>query len=69
MSPCSAAFTYRSVSLGKAFRSPFAIHGKVRGGKIVFFQFMEDTFASARSFSVSGKWTIKTDPEGAEYEV
>jgi hypothetical protein len=41
----------------------------VRDGKIVFFQFMEDTFTSARSFSTRGKWTIKTDPDGAEYEV
>ena len=58
-----------SVSIGKAFRPPFAIHAKVRDGKIVLFQFMEDTFASARSFSTSGKRTIKTDPDGAEYEV
>ncbi len=37
----------RSVSIGKLFRSPFAIHAKVRDGKIVFFQFMEETIASA----------------------
>ncbi len=35
----------------------------------VYFQFMEDTFASARSFSRKGKWTIKTDPNGPEFEV
>ena len=63
------SMTYRSISLGKSFRSPFAIHAKVRNGKIAFFQFMEDTFASARSFSTGGKWTIKTDPHGASYEV
>ena len=63
------SFTYRSVSIGKLFRSPFAIHAKVRDGKIVFFQFVEETFASARSFSPCGKWTIKTDPDGAAYEV
>lgn len=63
------SMTYRSISLGKVFRSPFAIHAKVRNGKIVFFQFMEDTFASSRSFSTGGKWTIKTDPHGASYEV
>src|SRR5215207_10178782 len=56
------SMTYRSISLGKVFRSPFAIHAKVRNGKIVFFQFMEDTFASSRSFSIGRKWTIKRDP-------
>lgn len=63
------SMTYRSNSLGKSFRSPLAIHAKVRNGKIVFFQYMEDTFASARSFSSGGKWTIKTDTHGASYEV
>src|SRR5262245_47258599 len=63
------SFTLRSVSIGKKVRSPFAIHAKVRDGKIVFWQFMEDTFATARSFSRKGTWTIKTDPNGSEYEV
>jgi len=57
-------FTYRSVSLGKAVTSPFSIHAKVRDGKIVYFQFMEDTFATARTFSQKGIWTVKTDPNG-----
>lgn len=63
------SFRYRSVSVAKVFTSPFSIHAKVRDGKIVYFQFMEDTFASARSLSARGKWTIKTDPNGPEYEV
>ena len=63
------SFTYRSVSVGKVFTSPFSIHAKVRDGKIVYFQFQEDTFASARSFSPKGTWTVKTDPKGPEYEV
>jgi hypothetical protein len=63
------AFTYRSASLAKSFRSPFSIHAKVKNGKIVYFQFMEDTFASARSFSPSGKWCIRTDPAGPTFEV
>jgi ketosteroid isomerase-like protein len=62
-------FRYRSVSLGKSFRSPFSIHAKVRDGKIIYFQFMEDTFESARSFSTDGTWTVKTDPNGPEFEV
>lgn len=63
------SFTYRSVSVGKLLRSPFSILAKVRDGKIVYFQFMEDTFATARSFSTKGTWTVKTDTDGPEYEV
>src|SRR5690606_37980339 len=33
-------FTYRSVEVGHVFTSPFSIHAKVRGGKMVYFQFM-----------------------------
>lgn len=62
-------FTYRSNTTGKTFRSPFAIHAKVRDGKVVFFLFMEDTFASARSFSTGGTWTIKTELQAEPYEV
>lgn len=63
------SFTYRSNARGKSFRSPFSIHAKVRAGKIAYLQFMEDTFASSRSFSSGGTWTIKTDPQGPEFEV
>jgi ketosteroid isomerase-like protein len=62
-------FTYRSVSLSKAVTSPFSIHAKVRNGKIVYFQFMEDTFATARTFSQKGTWTIKIAPNRPEFEV
>jgi hypothetical protein len=62
-------FTYRSNTTKKAFRSPFAIHAKVRDRKIVYFLFMEDTFASARSFSTEGTWTIKTELQAEPYEV
>jgi len=63
------SFTYRSNARGKSFRSPFSIHAKVSAGKIVYLQFMEDTFASSRSFSSGGTWTVKTDPNGPEFEV
>jgi hypothetical protein len=63
------SFTYRSKTRGKLFRSPLSIHAKVKDGKIVYFMFMEDTFASGRSFSSGGKWKIKTDPKGPEYQV
>ena len=58
-----------AITTGKTIHSPFSIHAKVRDGLIVYFQFMEDTFGSARTFSPSGTWTIKNDPSGPEIEV
>ncbi|VEB99713.1 Ketosteroid isomerase-related protein [Cedecea lapagei] len=52
-------FTYTSVALNQTFTSPFAIKARVENGKIVYFQFMEDTYASAASFRASGKWVIR----------
>lgn len=63
------SFTYRSNTRGKTFTSPFSVHAKVKDGKIVYFMFMEDTFASSRSFSSAGTWTIKTNPSGPEFQV
>lgn len=63
------SFKYRSKTRGKSFTSPLAIHAKVRDGKIVHFMFMEDTFASSRSFSSGGTWNIKTTPNGREFKV
>jgi hypothetical protein len=57
------------VTRGHSFRSPFSIHAKVKDGKIAYFQFMEDTFASSRSFSSGGTWNIKVDPQGPEFQV
>lgn len=62
-------FTYRSVELGHVFTSPFSIHAKVRGGKMVYFQFLEDTYASASSFRQSGSWTVKTTKATPAFEV
>lgn len=63
------SFTYRSNSRGKSFTSPFSVHAKVKNGQIAYFMFMEDTFASSRSFSSGGAWTMKTDPNGPEFQV
>ena len=63
------SFTYRSVFLGQPVRSPFSIHAKVKDGKIAFFQFMEDTFATARSFRSNGAWAIQTQPDGPTFEI
>ncbi len=62
-------FTYRSVTLGKAVTSPFAILAKVKGGKIVFMQFMEDTFGTASTFRSGDMATYRSDPDGGEVEL
>lgn len=62
-------FTYRSVELGHVFTSPFSILAKVRDGKMFYFQFLEDTYASASSFRQSGSWTVKTTKETPPFEV
>ncbi len=62
-------FTYRSVAVGHVFTSPFSIHAKVQNGKMIYFQFMEDTYASASSFRQSGSWTVKTTEDSAPFVV
>ncbi|MWV12426.1 nuclear transport factor 2 family protein [Pseudomonas sp. R-28-1W-6] len=62
-------FTYRSVAVDQVFTSPFSIHAKVRDGKMTYFQFMEDTYASASSFRLSGSWTVKTAKDAAPFTV
>ena len=59
-------FTYRSVTLGKAITSPFAILAKVRDGQVTFMQFMEDTFGTASTFRSGGVATYRSDPDGTE---
>lgn len=59
-------FTYRSVTLGKAVTSPFAILAKVSGGQVTFMQFMEDTFGTASTFRSGGVATYHSDPDGGE---
>jgi Ketosteroid isomerase-related protein len=62
-------FTYRSVVVGKVFTSPFSIHAKVRDGKMTYFQFMEDTYASASSFRTSGSWMVQTTKDSMPFKV
>ena len=59
-------FTYRSVTLGKAVTSPFAILAKVKDGQVTFMQFMEDTFGTAATFRSGGVATYRSDPDGGE---
>ena len=52
-------FTYTSVYAKQTFTSPFSIKAIVQNGLITYFQFMEDTYASAASFRVGGEWIIQ----------
>ena len=61
-------FTYRSNTVGRSVTSPFAILAKVRDGKVVYMQFMEDTFGTASTFRTGGTATYRADPEGGEVE-
>jgi ketosteroid isomerase-like protein len=63
------SFTYRSTVLGKQVTSPFAVFAKVIDGKCTYLQFMEDTLATTESFRTGGKWTIHSDPDGAEIAI
>ncbi|OLF53924.1 nuclear transport factor 2 family protein [Pseudomonas chlororaphis] len=63
------SFTYTSVGVGNRFTSPFSILARVVDGKIVYFQFMEDTYASAKSFRVSGEWVIQSTKGGEVFGV
>ncbi len=62
-------FTYESVVLSQTVTSPFAMLCKASGGVCHFLQFMEDSFATAKSFRRGGSWTIASDPDGNEIEV
>lgn len=59
-------FTYTSVHAQNTFTSPFAIKAVVKDGLITYFQFMEDTYASAASFRVGGEWIIQQDSDSAK---
>ena len=62
-------FTYRSNMLEKTVTSPLSILARARDGKLSFVQFMEDTFATVRSFRESGTYRIKANPDGSELDV
>jgi hypothetical protein len=53
--------TLRSVTLNQAAESPFAVFAK-QDERIIYFQYMEDTFATARTFREGGTWTIRAEP-------
>lgn len=59
-------FTYKSKTLRKAVSSPFCILARVRDEKIVYMQFMEDTFGTAATFRTGSAGTFHSDPKGPE---
>lgn len=62
-------FTYTSTVLGKMVTSPFSVLARGGDGKLSYVQFMEDTFATVRSFRQSGEYALKADPDGTAISV
>ncbi len=56
-----------SKNLKQKAHSPFAIRIKVQNGKINHFQFFEDTYETASTYRVSGKWNISNS--NGEFEI
>ena len=63
------SFTYESHTLQKTITSPFCIFIRVAEGKIVYMQFMEDTFGTASTFRAGGSWVFRSNPDGAPVEL
>jgi uncharacterized protein len=62
-------FSYTSTVLSKTVTSPFSCFAKVRDGRCIYLQFMEDTFATADSFRSDSSWTIRSNPNGEQISV
>ena len=63
------SFTYESHTQHRTVTSPFCILIRVQRGKIVYMQFMEDTFGTAFTFKEGGTWKVRSDPAGRGIEV
>lgn len=63
------SFTYKSKALGQTVTTPFSILAKVKDGLIYFFQFMEDTFATAGSFRIGTAGKYQSFPKNPPFEV
>lgn len=62
-------FTYTSSVLEKTVTSPFAVLARGSNGELSYVQFMEDTFATVRSFRESGEYLIRANPDGTQIHV
>jgi uncharacterized protein len=63
------SFTLRSKKLGKQFTSPFSVLATVKGGKVTYMQYMEDTFGTGSTFRKGGVWTFQNNPDGPEVKI
>jgi uncharacterized protein len=63
------SFKYRSRVLKQIVDSPFAIFSKVKDGKIIYLQFMEDTFATSASFLDRSKGTYRNFPDSEPIKI
>jgi len=52
-------FTYKARATDRRTSSPFSIWCRIQSGQVVYMQFMEDTFDTARSFLVGGQCTYR----------
>ena len=59
-------FTTHSVRLKKRFTSPFAVLCRLRNARVIYMQYMEDTFGTGSTFRSSGSWTFMSDPAGGQ---
>ena len=63
------SFTYKSNTTGKEITSPFSVLARFEGDKVVYLQFLEDSYGTAGSFKTGGKTRFHSDPSGKEIEV
>ena len=63
------SFTYKSNATGKEITSPFGMLARFEGGKVVYLQFLEDSYGTAGSFKTGGVTRFHGDPLGKEVEV
>jgi len=62
-------FTYTSTKMRKTVTTPFAILFRLKGERVQYMQFMEDTFCTASSFRSGGTWKFQSNPNGGEVEI
>jgi uncharacterized protein len=62
-------FAYTSTKMRRTVTTPFSILCRLKGEKVTYMQFMEDTFCTASSFRSGGTWKFQSDPSGGEVEI
>jgi uncharacterized protein len=63
------SFTLRSKKLGKQFISPFSVLATINDGKVIYMQYMEDTFGTASTFRTGGAWAFQSNPDAGEVKI